>query len=133
MKKKLTLVSTIVLAIASCCPTSGPDLQFVVANRSNDTVYFKLKVPGLDKGPLPSQWYLPSLSEKEFLAPGEMSSQVYDKSYFIHGKKLTVTFITKKTIQRLTWPVILEKDTVDSTFYYTLDELREAHYIVEYK
>ena len=105
--------------------------RVVYANaRVADSVYYKCSY---GDGYLPSQWYSKVLDEHRVLKPEEMDTVYYHTNYFYHGSKLSVTFIKCQTLKELTWPIILERDTVDRVLFYTLEELQDAHYIVEYK
>ena len=130
MRIKILVSITSLLLLVSCCPRETPDMSFVVVNHSKDSVYYKCSY---GDGYLPSQWYSKVLDEHRVLKPEEMDTVYYHTNYFYHGSKLSVTFIKCQTLKELTWPIILERDTVDRVLFYTLEELQDAHYIVEYK
>lgn len=110
------------------CDDRKPDFEFSIVNLSEDSVYVNWTQDDKYK---PSG--IPNIEKLKLLAPHESSKEAFWWRWNWTDHKMAVSFYKAETVRKLTWPVIQNRDTVDRVLFYTLEELQEAHYIIEYK
>ena len=87
----------------------------------------------------PSDSFLPSKQPfymydvSRLIAPGATEKRQHWWYWDLKKKSMAVVILKAETINTLTWPVVQKLDTIDCLMFFTLDDLKAANYMIEYK
>ena len=129
---KHLIIPFFVLLFASC-DIRHPEFEYFIANHSQDTIFYYTSTNGEY---LPSQqphWMWERYEEYGLLPPGAVEKHQVYVNLNLDETPLSVVFLKKETIKNLTWPVLIETDTMDCVKFVSMKELKAANYMISYE